>query len=64
MKTGDTVTYAQTRETQSVQPERRNDTGRVGEIAIIEHDECAQVFWSWAPDVGFWVKTRWLQVIN
>lgn len=64
MKIGDTVTYDRTRETQTVQEDRRNATGSVAEIAFIDDEECARVKWSWSPDVGFWVLTKFLRVVQ
>ena len=63
-KTGDRVTYAKTRDTQSVEPERRDATGTIADLLeIIGGHPCARVCWEWAPEVGYWVRHAHLEIL-
>jgi hypothetical protein len=59
MNVDDAVTYRECRETQSVEPQRRNAVGVVKEIDLIDGEECAKVEWPWGK---FWVRTGLLQI--
>ncbi len=61
LRVNDTVTYAKTRETQSVEPARRNARGVVKELDFIDGENCAKVEWEWTPGVGCWIHCRRLE---
>lgn len=54
LQIGDKVTYAQVRETQDIDADRRNAFGRVEELDVIDGEDCAAVRWDWGG--RFWVR--------